>query len=263
MAGILQDRVAIVTGSGRGIGRGIAVEYAREGAKVVVASRSQGSIDGTLAEIAALGGTAIGVTCDVGRHDDVLRTVARTVERFGGIDILVNNAQSFGTPEAPEGSCGTTPLEDYRDAEWDFTLLTGPTASFRFMKAAFPYLKASGQGRVINFGSSNGQRGAAGTVAYNAAKEAIRALTRTAANEWGRYGITCNVINPGIETDAYRDYMQKHPELQSDATPRNPMRRMGDAYADGGRVAVFLAGPDASYLTGMTFMVNGGGFMYP
>lgn len=263
MTGALQGKVAIVTGSGRGIGRGIAVEFAKEGARVIVASRSRGSVDNTCAEIEALGGVAFGVTCDVGNADDIKRTVAAAVERFGGIDILVNNAQSFGTPEAPEGSCGTMPLEDYRDAEWDYTFRTGPTASFLFMKAAFPYLKASGHGRIINFGSSYGQMGYPGTVAYNAAKEAIRSLTRTAANEWGQYGITCNVISPAVETDAFRDYVAAHPEFIPQELPKIPMRRFGDPYKDAGRIAVFIAGPDASFLTGMTFMVDGGFFMYP
>lgn len=263
MAGVLADRVAIVTGSGRGIGRGIAVEFAKEGAKVVVASRSQGSIDATLAEIEHAGGTAIGAQCDVGSHDDIKRTVDATVAKFGAIDILVNNAQSFGTPEAPDASCGTTPLEDYRDAEWDLTFLTGPTASYRFMKAAFPYLKASGRGRIINFGSSYGQMGFPGTVAYNAAKEATRTLTRTAANEWGQHGITCNVINPAVETDAFKDYVTLHPEFIPQELPRIPMRRFGHPYTDAGRIAVFIAGPDASFLTGMTFMVDGGFLLYP
>lgn len=261
--GILQDKVAIVTGSGRGIGRGIAVEYAKEGAKVIVASRSQGSIDETCAEIRDLGGTALGVTCDVGNHDDIRRTVATAVEQFGGVDILVNNAQAFGTPEAPDASCGTTPLEEYRDAEWFHTFQTGPTASYLFMKAAFPHLKASGQGRIINFGSCYGQMGYPGTVAYNSAKEAIRSLTRTAANEWGQYGITCNVMNPAIETDSFRDYALLHPTFLEQEMPKIPMRRFGQANRDAGRIAVFIAGPDASFLTGMTFMVDGGYFMYP
>lgn len=263
MAGILEGRVAIVTGSGRGIGRGIAVEYAKEGAKVVVASRSQGSIDDTLKEIAGFGGTAIGATCDVGEHADILATVARAVDTFGGIDILVNNAQAFGTREHPDPSPVITPIEDFRDEEWERTILTGPTASYRFMKAAFPHLKASGQGRVINFGSYWGQIGFAGSVAYNAAKEAIRGLTRTAAREWGQHGITCNVINPAIETDAMRNHQKANPEASRAAMMQVPMRRFGDIYSDGGRIAVFLAGPDSAFLTGMTFQVDGGMFMYP
>jgi len=262
VTGILEGRVAIVTGAGRGIGRGVAVELAREGAKVVVASRSRNSIDETLAEIGHRS-AAIGVVCDVASKQDILASVAGAVEAFGGLDILVNNAQAHGTREATDRALGLTPLEDFRDGEWEHALLTGPTASYRFMKAAFPYLKVSGRGRVINFSSTLGMRGSAGSVAYNAAKEAIRALTRTAANEWGRHGITCNVINPAIETDGLRSFIEHDPESGAAAMRDVPMRRWGDIYRDGGRVAVFIASDDASYLTGMTFMVDGGKFMCP
>lgn len=263
MSGVLNGRVAIVTGSGRGIGRGIAVEFAKEGAKVVVASRSQGSIDETLQQINDAGGTAIGAVCDVGNHDHIKATVAKAVDTYGALDILVNNAQAFGTLEKPDPSPVLTAIEDFRDEEWDRTLLTGVTASYRFMKAAFPHLKASGRGRVINFGSNWGQMGNAGSVAYNAGKEAIRGLTRTAAREWGQYGITCNVYNPAIETDAMRNHIKVNPEIVKSAKQAVPMRRFGDIYEDGGRVAVFIASDDASFLTGMTFMVDGGMFMYP
>ena len=239
MDGKLNGRTAIVTGAGRGIGRGIAVELAREGANVVVASRSQGSIDDTLAEIAALGGTAIGALCDVGNPDHVAPTVA-----------------AAATPVL-------NPLETFNDAEWERTFATGPTASYRLMKAAFPHLKLSGRGRVVNFGSYWGQTGYAGSVAYNAAKEAIRGLTRTAAREWGQYGITCNVINPAIASDALKGFVRDHPDSAHQAMQHIPMRRYGDIYADGGRLAVFLASDDAAFLTGMTFQADGGLFMYP
>ena len=140
MTGNLEGRVAIVTGSGRGIGRGIAVELAREGAKVVVASRSQGSIDATLALVADAGGTAVGHVCDVGEHGDIIATVERAVSTFGGLDILINNAQAFGTKDAPDPSPVLTGIEHFRDGEWDRTFLTGPSASYRFMKTAFPHL---------------------------------------------------------------------------------------------------------------------------
>ena len=263
MAGSLEGRVAIVTGAGRGIGRGIAVEFSKEGAKVVVASRSQGSIDETLALIAAAGGTAVGQVCDVSEAADIAATVARAVAAFGGLDVLVNNAQAFGTREVPDPSPVLTGIEDFRDEEWDHTFLTGPTASYRFMKAAFPHLAASGRGRIINFGSYWGQNGNAGSVAYNAAKEAIRGLTRTAAREWGQHSITCNVINPAIETDALINHQKENPELVRAATQIVPMRRFGDIFKDGGRIAVFLASDDAAFLTGMTFMVDGGLFMVP
>ncbi|MDE2621094.1 MAG: SDR family oxidoreductase [Sphingomonadales bacterium] len=263
MTGTLEGRVAIVTGSGRGIGRGIAVELAREGARVVVASRSLGNLEDTLGEIEAFGGTAIGAVCDVGEHDDIKATVAKAVETFGGLDILVNNAQAFGTKANPDPSPVLTPIEDFRDEEWERTLLTGVTASYRFMKAAFPHLKASGRGRIINLGSQWGQIGNAGSVAYNAGKEAIRGLSRTAAREWGQHGITCNVINPTVETDALRNHARVNPELSRNSMMQIPMRRYGHTHKDAGRIAVFIAGDDASYLTGMTFMVDGGHFMAP
>lgn len=263
MANSLENTVAIVTGAGRGIGRGIAVEFAKEGAHVVVASRSQGSIDGALEEISAIGGKATGMVCDVGVQQDIDRVVSQTVGQLGGLDILVNAAQSFGTVSDPSPSLGETPLEAFRDDEWEHTFLTGPTASYWFMKAAFPHLNASGRGRVINFGSCYGQFGSPRSVAYNAAKEATRALTRTAANEWGQHGITCNVINPGIRTDAMEGYFEAFPEVEATALQRIPMRRFGHAYSDAGRLAVFIAGPDASFLTGMTFMLDGGYYMSP
>ncbi|MBV8924910.1 MAG: SDR family oxidoreductase [Bradyrhizobium sp.] len=259
----MEGKVAIVTGAGRGIGRGIAVEFAREGARVVVASRSQSTVDRTVAEIRAEGGMAIGVVCDVGELADVQRTVAETIKEFNSIDILVNNAQSFGTAEEPAPSPVLTPLQDFRDGEWDRTFVTGPTATYWFMKAAFPYLKASGQGRVINMGSHWGQIGFAGAAAYDAAKEAIRGLSRVAAREWGQYGITVNVINPMIETDALHSFADKNPEASRAGLAVLPLRRYGDIYKDGGRVAVFLAGPDSAYLTGMTFQVDGGLFLHP
>ena len=263
MTGTLDGRVAIVTGSGRGIGRGIAVELAREGARVVVASRSLGNLQDALDEIKAFGGTAIGAVCDVGEHDDIKATVAKAVETFGGLDIMVNNAQAFGTKANPDPSPVLTAIENFRDEEWDRTFLTGATASYRFMKAAFPHLKASGRGRIINLGSQWGQIGNVGSVAYNANKEAIRGLSRTAAREWGQYGITCNVINPTVETDALRNHAAVNPELAHGSMMQIPMRRYGHTHKDAGRIAVFIAGDDASFLTGMTFMVDGGHFMAP
>jgi NAD(P)-dependent dehydrogenase (short-subunit alcohol dehydrogenase family) len=263
MTRTLKGKAAIVTGAGRGIGRGIAVELAKEGAQVVVASRSQSTVDRTVAEIAALGGSAIGALCDVGDPEAIRDTVEAAVSAFGRLDILVNNAQSFGTLEHPTATPVLTPLESFSDEEWGRTFQTGPTASYLFMKAAFPHLQASGSGRIINFGSYWGQTGYAGSVAYNAAKEAIRGLTRTAAREWGQHGITVNCINPALASDALESFVRDHPSAAHEAMQHIPMRRYGDIFSDGGRIACFLAGPDAAFLTGMTFQVDGGLFMVP
>ena len=119
-------------------------------------------------------------------------------------------------------------------------------------------MKAEGYGRVINFASSSGQIGFEGNTCYNVTKEAIRALTRTAAREWGQYGITVNVINPALETRAFDAWKAARPEFVEALKQKIPMRRLGDPEADGGPLAVFLASPGAGYITGSTFMLEGG-----
>ena len=142
--------------------------------------------------------------------------------------------------------------------EWEYTLRTGPTASLWFMKAAFPHMKAQKYGKVINFASSSGQIGFEGNTCYNAAKEAIRALSRTAAREWGQYGINVNVINPALETRAFDAWKTARPDFVEALKQKIPMRRLGNPDRDAGPLAVFLAGPGSDYMTGSTFMLEGG-----
>jgi NAD(P)-dependent dehydrogenase (short-subunit alcohol dehydrogenase family) len=260
---VLKGKVAIVTGASRGIGRGIAHAFAAEGAKVVVVSRTREGVDRVAAEIREAGGTATGIVCDVADAAAIRATVDKTVAAFGGIDILVNNAQGFGSAAAPAASTVLTPLENLPEADWDFSFATGVTASLRFMQAAFPHLKKGGAGRVINFGSCWGQTGFEGAAAYNANKEAIRGLSRTAAREWGRHGITVNIINPVISTDAFANYVRDVPEAADAMLKQIPVARYGDPEQDAGRIAVFIAGPDSGFLTGMTFQVDGGYYMHP
>jgi NAD(P)-dependent dehydrogenase (short-subunit alcohol dehydrogenase family) len=258
---VLEGKVAIVTGATRGIGRAIAEEYAAEGARVAVASRSATSVDEVVQGIRARGGEALGVTCDVGDAVAIRAMVDQTVSAFGTIDVLVNNAQSFGTRNVPLSANRDTPLEDVSDEEWDWVFETGVKATLRAMQASFPYLRERG-GRIINFGSRMGIFCDPKTTSYNCNKEAVRALTRTAANAWGRYGITVNAINPVIETDAARAVFEQRPGIRERTEQAMPLRRWGQP-EDCARVAVFLAGPDSGYLTGMTFMVDGGMTILP
>jgi 2-hydroxycyclohexanecarboxyl-CoA dehydrogenase len=230
----LQDKVAIVTGAGRGIGRAIALAYGAEGAKVAVVSRTPSTVDEVAGEIRAAGGTAIGIPCDVGRRDQVFAAVARTVGEFGTVHILVNNAQGFGTEADPQPSTVYVACEDTDEDEWEYTFRTGATASLWFMKAAFPHMKAQNYGKIINFASSSGQTGFPGNTCYNVTKEAIRALSRTAANEWGQYGINVNVINPALETRAFEKWKKARPEFVQALVEKIPMRRLGDPLRDGG-----------------------------
>jgi 2-hydroxycyclohexanecarboxyl-CoA dehydrogenase len=260
--GKLDGKVAIVTGAGRGIGRAIALDYAREGAKVVVASRTTSTVESVVAEIATAGGVAFGVTLDVGDRGDVARAVTSTVERFGTVDILVNNAQGFGSHSAPAGSPGYIPLESFDEDVWDNTFQTGLKGSLYCMQAVFPHMREHG-GRIINFGSGNGIGAMKGTAAYNATKEAIRSLTRTAAAEWGRYGICVNVLIPTMLTDSARDFLDARPGIEDKLKAGIPLRRFGDVDQDIGPVAVFLASADSGFITGQTIHVDGGQILRP
>lgn len=253
----LKNKIAIITGAGRGIGRGIALRYGEEGMRVVVASRTASTVEAVVNEIKAAGGTAIGITCDVGDQDQIKSMVRQTVEAFGAVDVLVNVAQGFGTPSEPAGSPVVTPLEQYRDEEWEHTFRTGATATLWVMKAVFPHMKERG-GSIINFGSKWGIEGYPGTAAYNATKEAIRALTRTGAREWGKYGIKVNCINPVIQTDAAASVAKDRPDLMEHLVKLTPAGRLGDPYRDAGGLAAFLASGDSDFLTGHTFPLDGG-----
>ncbi len=260
--GDIKGKVAIVTGGARGIGRGVALTYARAGAKVVVASRSQTTIDPVLKEIKSEGGTAIGVTCDVSSRDQIFAMVDRTVKEFGTVDILVNNAQSFGTQKNPSNIWVLQPLETYDEDDWDWTFLTGLKSTLWGMKAVFPHMKDKG-GKIINMCSYAGLIGAAGAAAYNSAKEGVRALTRTGAREWGKYKINVNVIAPSIRTDAFDQLEKEKPEIIEASLAMIPLGYYGEPVKDAGPLALFLGSSDSDYITGMTFTLDGGLYMAP
>lgn len=254
----LKDKVALVTGAGRGIGRAIALAFGNEGARVVVVSRTPSTVQAVAQEILDAGGEAIGVACDVGKRDQVFAAVQQAVDTYGSVHIVVNNAQGFGTEAAPRASTVFMACEDTDEDEWEYTFRTGATASLWFMKAAFPHMKSQHYGKIINFASSSGQIGFEGNSCYNATKEAIRALSRTAAREWGQYGINVNIINPALETRAFDAWKSARPDFVEALKEKIPMRRLGDPGRDAGPLAVFLAGPGSDYITGSTFMLEGG-----
>jgi NAD(P)-dependent dehydrogenase (short-subunit alcohol dehydrogenase family) len=181
-------RVVIVTGAGQGIGRGIALHLGRNGASVVVAEWKEHRAARTVEELTALGVPALAAVCDISKKDEVDAMVAATVERFGRVDALVNNAQTF-RPQAP--------LASVSEDDVDVFYGSGVKGTLWGMQAVFPHMRDAGWGRIVNFASAAGVTGMPGYGAYNASKEAIRALTRTAAREWGRDGIVVNCICPG------------------------------------------------------------------
>jgi len=256
----LAGRTAIVTGAGRGIGRAIAELYGREGARVVVASRSADRCAAAVQAIEAAGGTAIAKSTNIGIRADVIDMVGFAVETYGSLDILVNNAQSWGTRDQPTGLPVPTPLESFDDAELDWTFDTGFRGAFWAMQAAFPHMREHG-GRIINLASMYGMMGNAGTVGYNITKEAVRALTRTAAREWAPYGITVNVVAPTAKTDSADEIERSNPEAMAAAVAAIPMGRLGDPRLDIAPAVLFLATDDARYITGQTVGVDGGSLL--
>lgn len=246
----LSDRVALVTGAGQGIGRGIARRYAREGAKVVIAEINPETGAAVEREIREeLGGEARFVPTNVLDEEQVRSAVDATVDTFGRVDILVNNAYVAGAMTRLEHKQADDLLLGFRG---------GPLHTFVAMQAVFPHMKAQQWGRIVNFVSLNGINAHMYSADYNAAKEGIRAITRTAAREWARHNILVNAIAPAAASPAYVAFAESAPENAREMLKQNPMGRMGDPEHDIGGVALFLATEDSDYVTGNTLLVDGG-----
>jgi NAD(P)-dependent dehydrogenase (short-subunit alcohol dehydrogenase family) len=248
----MTDRVVIVTGASRGIGLGIARYLGRRGMLLTVTGRREQRLRAVADDLEAEGVAVLAVAGDVADRDHVHDMVRRTVERFGRVDGLVNNAQSFRP---------VMPLEEVQPADMDVLLDTGPKGTLWAMQAVFPHMKAQGGGRIVNFGSVMGVRGSPGYGPYGASKEAIRGLTRIAAQEWGRHGIIVNCVCPAsaghrlppddpMRRAGFEAMYQNH-----------PLGRDGDAESDIAPVVSFLLSDDCRYLTGETLMVDGGAYM--
>jgi len=247
--GALSGKISIVTGAGTGVGKGIAYALAKEGVTIVVVGRTEARLRETVAEIEGFGGKAVAIQADVCLLADIERVVAETIAQFGTVDILVNNAQI--TPMAN--------ILDLTPEAFESAYRSGPFATFYFMKACHPHMKANGGGVIINTGTSQAvQSNTAGFAAYVSAKQAIRALTRAAACEWGRDNIRINTVMPAAWSEALLDMIPDEEEQKKFAEAETLLGYIGDCEQDIGRAVVALCGEDCRYITGASIPLDGG-----
>jgi 3-oxoacyl-[acyl-carrier protein] reductase len=245
----IAGKSAIVTGAASGMGRATAHLFSDEGAKVAVVDLGKDKVDAVVKEITDNGGTAVGFQCDVSDPDAVKALVAAVVEAFGGIDILVNNAG------VAYNSGADAPDDEFAEA-WDRTVGVNLTAHALLIRAALPYLQASGGGRIVNIASTEGIIATGGLPAYTATKHGVIGLTKSFAVELGRRGVNVNCVCPGpINTGMTAGIPPESKEAY--ARRRVPLRR----YAEPEEVAqmtLSLVLPAASYVNGATVVVDGG-----
>jgi 3-oxoacyl-[acyl-carrier protein] reductase len=242
----LTDRVAIVTGSSRGIGRGIALRLAEEGAKVVVNYRgSQAAAAEVVGQIKADGGEAIAVQADVSQVAEAQALIDAAKEAYGKVDILVNNA----------GTTRDTLLLRMSEEDWDIVIDTNLKGTFNCIKAVSRQMVRQRYGRIVNITSVSGIAGNPGQANYASAKAGIIGLTKTVAKELGSRGITCNAVAPGfVLTDLTTSLPQ---DLRDLAIERTPLGRMGTV-EDMAAAVAYLASDEASFVTGQVLAVDGG-----
>ena len=256
----LQDKVALVTGAGRGIGRAIALAFAREGADVAVTARTAAEIEQVAAEVTDLGRSAAALTVDLGDRAAAVGLPERVAGHFPAVDILVNNA-GIGSNASPRR------IADYHDDFWDLSVAVNLTAPYLLTKALVPGMIERGWGRVINMASVAGKRGLLAAGAYTATKHGLIGLTRTAALETAGTGVTINAICPGAtRTIMLLRRLKVDAELRGEPVDKveaniNPMGRLlePDEIAE---LAVYLASEEARGMTGQALNLSGGSTMH-
>ncbi len=257
-----KGKTVLITGAGRAtlsdgrcgsIGYGIATAFAKEGANVVITGRNLSKLEGAKEELESKYGIKVlaiqaDISKDNNNEETANRVVKETIEKFGRIDALINNAQASAS--------GVT-IEKQTTEDFDLAIYSGLYATFYYMKACYPYLKET-KGSVINFASGAGLFGNFGQCSYAAAKEGVRGLSRVAATEWAKDGINVNVICPLAWTSQLEKFKSQFPDAFAANVKVPPCGHFGDSELEIGRVCVQLASLDFKYMTGETITLEGG-----
>jgi NAD(P)-dependent dehydrogenase (short-subunit alcohol dehydrogenase family) len=250
--GKLSGQVAIITGGSSGIGRASAKLFAAEGAKVVIAGRRSEKLGSVAGQIAKEGGACLAVPADVSKHQQVEHLMQTTLERFGRIDILLNNAGVLPSP---------TPLAEMSEAEWDRVSSVNTKSIYWMVRGVWPVMVKQGGGVIVNTASVVAFRGTAGLAAYCATKAAIVMLTKCLALEGAPLGIRVNCVCPGFIDTPMNDWLgslQPDRELWlNDMLDRIPLHRAGSS-EEIAQANLFLASGDSSFMTGQTMILDGG-----
>lgn len=253
MAARIQNRfegkVAIVTGAGQGMGKQVAVDMAAEGAKVVITDILQDKIDEVVKEISSAGGKCLGLLCDVSVRKQVDEMIKTTVDTYGRVDILINNA----------GLLKTGTIEELSDEMIDRTLDINVKGVLYAIRAVTPIMKSQKYGRIVNVASITGKRGDNTTyIVYGGSKGAVITMTRSAARALGPYGITVNAIAPHAVMTTMMSYWDE--EKKKSISDKIPVKRLGTVH-DMSYLMMFLASDESSFITGETININGGYYM--
>ena len=258
LMGRLDNKVVLLTGASSGIGKQTAIRFAQEGAKLTICARRAVQLEETAKLCEVEGAEVIAYPCDLNNYDDLVKMVALTIERFGKIDVLVNNAVKGDMPH---------PLMEYTTEDLRQSVETNFIAPWHLMRLCYPHMKENGGGSIVNICSTAGTMGLEGFVCYASTKEALRGLSRVAAHEWGKDNIRVNVLNPSAITDSLHAMHLENPEktqpifdMMADIAA---LKRVGDAYVDVAPAILFLASDDSQFMTGQTLNVEGGGFIVP
>lgn len=255
-----QNRIALITGGGRGIGRAIAIALAQAGAKVGVTARSTGELEEVVQTIAKAGGQAVAIAADLAQKDAVFKLSEQAGKTLGPIDILINNA-GVGSSADPK------PVTEFSDDFWELTLTVNLTVPYKLCKAVLPHMRRQKWGRIINVASINGKMPSFHGAAYAASKHGLLGLTRTLALEIAKEGITVNAICPGpvrtVMNDKRLDYDAKRrgitfSEIEKSMTPIGGRLEPEDVAP----LAVYLASAEARMVTGQAWNIDGGVLLY-